>query len=124
MLTVSVTALAVGFTTVSFSGEPSDRGDPNIEYSYAEAAFNVNVTADEIPPPPVVCDADPAAPAWANAILRANPGFKNKTDNKNWIAAVAHQMGQGATFPDQVSGLPIAKNIHPPTTTRPRFTPT
>lgn len=104
-LTVTVTAgAAVGSTTVSFVGDPTTASDPHITFSYDEAAFNVNVIEDTTPPP-VVCDADPAAPAWANAILRAY-GIKNKTDVKNTISAVAGHMGPGAMFDG------IEKNNH------------
>lgn len=54
----------------------------------------------------MVCDADPAAPAWANAILRAN-GIKNKTTIQNTISSVAKHMTNGAMFDG------IVKNAHP-----------
>jgi hypothetical protein len=110
VLTVTVTGVAATApatpTTVTFSGTPSDPNDPHIGYSYAESTFDVTVLDSVTPPPPVVCDADPAAPAWANAILKAN-NVKNKTTVQNTISSVAHHMTQGAMFDG------IAKNIHP-----------
>jgi hypothetical protein len=44
--------------------------------------------------------ANPAAPAWAVAILQVN-GYKASAKNvKNLISMVAHEMLQGAAFPD------------------------
>ncbi|MCA1845293.1 MAG: hypothetical protein LC792_19290 [Actinobacteria bacterium] len=107
ILTVVVSPLAVGQTTISFSGVGDTANDPHLHFSYDQAAFLVNVTAATTPPPPVVCDADPAAPAWANAILKANPNMKNKTTVQNTISSVAHHMTQGAMFDG------VAKNAHP-----------
>jgi hypothetical protein len=107
VLTVVVTpsATTAGQTTISFSGVADTSSDPHITFSYAEATFVVNVTAGTTPPP-VVCDADPAAPAWANAILRAN-GIKNKTTIQNTISSVAKHMTNGAMFDG------VVKNAHP-----------
>lgn len=95
-----------GQTTISFNGVANTAGDPHITFSFVEATFLVNVTTGTTPPPPVVCDADPAAPAWANAILKAN-NMKNKTTVQNTISSVAHHMTQGAVFDG------IVKNAHP-----------
>jgi hypothetical protein len=105
VLTVNVTGLVAGSTTVTFVGTPDTSNDPHITFSYGEATFDVTVTAVTTPPP-VVCDADPAAPAWANAILKAN-GIKNKTTMQNTISSVAHHMTQGAKFDG------VAKSVHP-----------
>ncbi len=57
--------------------------------------------------PPQGCDIDPAAPAWAVAIMQKS-GIKSGT--KQWsdtVTKVAQGMGQGATFGG------YAKNAHP-----------
>lgn len=108
ILTVTVTpnATTAGQALITFSGVGETSNDPHLRFSFDEAAFLVNVTTTVTPPPPSVCDADPAAPAWANAILKAN-GVKNKTTIQNTISAVAHHMTQGAMFGG------FAKNAHP-----------
>jgi hypothetical protein len=105
ILTVIVTPLAVGSTTVTFAEDDSNtNGDPHITWSFAEATFDVNVTAGS---GGNVCDADPAAPAWAAAILQKN-GYKPKSSSfSNYVSQVAHHMGNGATFGG------YAKNAHP-----------
>jgi len=107
VLTVSVTPLTAGTTTVSFIAGPntSTPGDWHVAWSFAEATFDVVVTATSTPGG-TACDVDPAAPAWAVAILQAN-GIKNKTVQQNTIASVAHAMGTGATFAG------VVKNAHP-----------
>ena len=54
---------------------------------------------------PTGCDVDPAAPAWANAILQ-KAGVKSKAAS-NYVSQIAQQMGSGATFGS------YAKNAHP-----------
>jgi hypothetical protein len=105
-LTVVVTPHAAGTAEMTFS-VADDFVPGNAVFALDTARFNVTVTGDgsgggggE------VCDADPAAPAWANAILKAN-GVKNKTAVKNTISSVAQHMTQGAAF----SGY--AKSDHP-----------
>lgn len=104
-LTVVVTPLAVGSTTVSFAiDEANTSNDPHMTFSLAEATFDVNVTAGS---QGSVCDADPAAPAWAAAILQKN-GYKPKASSfSNYVSQVAQHMGNGATFEG------YAKNAHP-----------
>src|ERR1051325_4311067 len=68
-LTVTVTPLAVGSTTVSFVEDAAKTSrDPHLTFSLGEATFDVNVTAST-GGGGNICDADPAAPAWAAAIL-------------------------------------------------------
>lgn len=108
-LTVIVTPLAVGTTTVTFSEDAANTNhDPNLTFSFAQATFDVVVTANNgSNPPPTVCDADPAAPAWAAAILQKN-GYKPKSSNfSNYVSQVANHMSNGATFEG------YAKNAHP-----------
>jgi hypothetical protein len=107
-LSVDVTPLAAGTTSVSFSIDTEKTpSDPHLAFSLVEASFQVNVT----PAPDggggggTECDADPAAPAWANAMLRAG-GYKNKMAT-NLISEVAGAMGPGATFGGEL------KNDHP-----------
>jgi hypothetical protein len=106
-LTVIVTPLAVGTTTVSFAiDEANTSNDPHLTFSLAQATFDVTVT-EGTGGGGNVCDADPAAPAWAAAILQKN-GFKPKSSAfNNYISQVAHHMENGATFEG------FAKNAHP-----------
>ncbi len=92
-VTVDVTGLAVGTSTVTFTGE--ETAPPPSTFTYGGAAFIVNVTDGA---PPAACDADPAAPAWAAAILKAS-GVKNgNTATNNYVAIIAKEMTQGAVF--------------------------
>jgi hypothetical protein len=110
-LTVIVTPLAVGATTVSFQEDAANSNyasDPNLTFSFAEATFDVTVTANGgSGPPPTGCDADPAAPAWAAAMLQKS-GYKPKSSSfGNYVSRVANHMSNGATFEG------FAKNAHP-----------
>lgn len=112
VLTVVVTPLASGDSTITFSID-SDRtsNDPALTFGLDQAAFDVHVADGTITPVETACDADPAAPAWAAAILQAN-GVKAKSATySNSISQVAQQMGTGATFPS--GGDLVAKNDHP-----------
>lgn len=102
----TVQALGTGSTDVTFVVDAArTNNDPKLTFRLDEAAFRVVVTAGSTPPPPVGCDVDPAAPAWANAILQ-KAGIKSKAAT-NYIATIAHEMGPGATFAG------FAKNAHP-----------
>lgn len=106
--TVTVHPVAVGSTNVTFTQVDQDlAADPHMNFSYAQAAFTVNVSDGSITPVETGCDADPAAPAWAAAILQANGVKPGTPASKNLISQVAHNMGNGATF----NG--IVKNDHP-----------
>lgn len=107
-VTATVQALAIGSTNVTFVIDASrTSNDPHLTFRLDEAAFQVVVTAGSItPPPPIGCDADPAAPAWANAILQ-KAGIKPKAGSMNYISEIAHEMGKGASFGG------FAKNAHP-----------
>jgi hypothetical protein len=106
-LGVVVTPHAVGSTNVTFTEGASDlANDPHMKFNYDQAAFTVNVSDGTITGQGSGCDADPAAPAWAAAILQAN-GVKAKGGSANYISQIAHMMGQGATFGGFV------KNAHP-----------
>jgi len=107
-LTVIVTPLAVGSTTISFEEDAlRSSHDPHMTFSFGEATFDVNVTDGSTGGGGNVCDADPAAPAWAAAILQKN-GFKPKASNfSNYVSQVAQHMSNGATFDGW------AKNAHP-----------
>jgi hypothetical protein len=106
-LGVRVTPVALGTTTITFTQGDSDlANDPQMQFNYGQAAFTVNVTAGSTTGGPGTgCDQDPAAPAWAAAILQAN-GLKAKAAT-NYISSIAHMMGTGATFQG------IVKNAHP-----------
>jgi hypothetical protein len=107
-LTVIVTPLAVGSTTVSFAIDSSKtNNDPALGFSLVEATFDVVVADGSNGGGGNVCDADPAAPAWAAAILQKN-GFKPKaTSFSNYVSQVAHHMTNGAMFEGNY------KNEHP-----------
>lgn len=107
-VTATVTASGLGSTNVTFViGDSSTPNDPHLVFRLDEAAFTVNVTEGGVtPPPPTGCDADPAAPAWANAILQ-KAGIKAKPNGPNYVSIIAGEMGQGATFAG------FAKNAHP-----------
>lgn len=101
----TVQALGVGSTDVTFVIDGArTNNDPKLIFRLAEAAFTVNVT-DGTTVTPTGCDADPAAPAWANAILQ-KAGIKSKAAS-NYVSQIAREMGPGATFGGYV------KNAHP-----------
>lgn len=106
-VTATVAAKRIGSTKVSFEiVDSKTSNDPNLTFSLAEASFTVNVTEAPVQPP-VGCDADPAAPAWAAAILKKagiKPGTKQSS---NLVSQIAGEMGPGATFGG------FAKNAHP-----------
>lgn len=103
----TVQALGLGSTNVTFAIDSSrTSNDPKLTFRLDEAAFTVNVTEGVVNPPATGCDADPAAPAWANAILQ-KAGIKPKAGNKNYVSIIAGEMGKGATFAG------FAKNAHP-----------
>lgn len=105
-VTATAQALSIGSTNVTFViGDSSTSNDPKLTFSLVEAAFTVNVV-EGVSPPVVGCDADPAAPAWANAILQ-KAGIKSKAGSPNYVSIIAGEMGKGATFGG------FAKNAHP-----------
>ena len=95
----TVTAHALGTSTVTFAID-SERtsNDPSLTFKLDEAAFMVNVTPLTNGGGGSVCDADPAAPAWAAAILKANGMKPNSAGFKNYISQVAGAMTPGAVF--------------------------
>ena len=106
-VTATVQALGLGTTKVSFViDDARTNNDPKLNFRLDEYAFTVTVTPGSTPPPAVGCDADPAAPAWANAILQ-KAGLKPKAGSTNYVSTIAHEMGKGATFGG------FAKNAHP-----------
>lgn len=93
----TVTAVATGTTDVTFGIIDSKTdNDPALTFNLDQAAFSVTVTEGSTDVPATGCDADPAAPAWANAMLQ-KAGIKAKAAS-NYVAQIAQQMGQGATF--------------------------
>jgi len=105
-LSVGITATGLGSATISFTvTDENTPNDPNLVWSTVEADFIVNVI--EGSGPPTGCDADPAAPAWAAAILQKSgykPGAKQTT---NLISKIAGEMTQQARFAG------FDKNDHP-----------
>lgn len=105
---VTVTALRAGSTTVDFVIDASKtNNDPSLTFHLDEARFIVNVTATTGGGPNTGCDVDPAAPAWAAAILQKSGVKANTKDWNNAVAYVAHIMTNGALYHGFV------KNAHP-----------
>lgn len=100
---VNVQATGLGTAVISFTVTTANvPSDPHITFDAAPADFRINVT--EGSNPPVGCDADPAAPAWANAILQAS-GYKPKAKNfQNWVSIIANEMTQMAMFDGYLKG--------------------
>lgn len=106
-IVATVTAKGLGSTTISFTIDQQNTGnDPNLTFSLVEAAFTVNVTAGTTGGGSS-CDADPAAPAWAAAILKANGVKPGSAAARNYVAQVAGAMTKGAVF------ATFTKNAHP-----------
>jgi hypothetical protein len=104
--TVAVQATGVGGADILFevTGHQSSGGS-NVYWPTTPADFHVNVT--EGAGPSTGCDADPAAPAWAAAILQKSgfkPGAKQTT---NLISQIAGEMQTMADFNN------IHKSSHP-----------
>ena len=116
---VRVTPTAVGSTGVTFSGvilKPTgsvvSTSDTKKDFDFAQAAFNVVVEEADLGDgggTGTVCDRNPAAPAWANAILRANEVKLRGDDRRDVIRSVAREMGKAASFPDRAGNL-VAKS--------------
>lgn len=105
-IVATVTARGIGSTNITFSiDQQNTSNDPNLTFSLVEASFTVNVTAGTTGGSR--CDADPAAPAWAAAILKANGVKPGSAGFKNYISEVAGAMTKGAVFGTYV------KNAHP-----------
>jgi hypothetical protein len=105
-LTVTVTPLTVGTTTITFSELLSDlSNDPHLKFSYAEASFTVAVVDGTVDQHETTCDANPAAPAWAAALLKGN-GVKSKPNGRNYVSEVAQHMTQRAEFDGVVKNAP------------------
>lgn len=102
-LDVTVTPVSsVATTTVTFSGQISTSDNASLnDFTYDGAAFDVSVTNVDLSGgggSGTVCDADPAAPAWAAALLKGNNVKAKGTTYSNYISAVAQHMGPRATF--------------------------
>lgn len=112
--TLTVTGLSAGTANITFTlnelltSESATAGLRS--WTFTTASFTVTVTnGGGAGGDTTYCD-DPAAPAWANHILKANQKKNKKlTDTKvtNYVAAVAHKMGPGTDFDG------IAKTSHP-----------
>jgi hypothetical protein len=98
-VTVTVTPVGVGSTTVSFTGIEKTSQDRNLNLTYDQAAFNVDVTgATGGDSGGSRCDNDRAAPAWARAFLKANDQKAKVKGEPNYVAQVARKMGPGTMF--------------------------
>lgn len=100
---VGVTPADVGDTYVTFTVVDS-KLPHGVKVDPAAARFRVTVTQAELdgdsPSTGTKCDRDPAAPAWANAILKANDVDLRGKDRRDVIRAVAQRMAKAASFPD------------------------
>jgi len=106
-VTATVTSHSVGTAVIHFAIDAQNTAsDPNMTFRTEQADFQVNVTEGG-GTPPVGCDADPAAPAWAAAILQKSGVKANTKDWNNAVASVAHIMTNGALYHGYV------KNAHP-----------
>lgn len=98
VLTVNVHPVGIGTTTISVSELSSDTSnDPNLKFSFGEASFTATVADGVITPIETGCDANPAAPAWAAALIKGN-NLKPKGNSPNYVSLVAQHMTQGAAF--------------------------
>jgi hypothetical protein len=108
-ITATVTSQSVGDAVINFAVDDADtetNGDPHLNFLTSQADFEVHVT-EGAGTPPVGCDADPAAPAWAAAILQKSGVKAYSKDWNNAIAYVAHIMTNAAVYQG------YAKNAHP-----------
>ncbi|MGN6578218.1 MAG: hypothetical protein ACTHKG_21295 [Nocardioides sp.] len=98
-VTVHPLSLSVGQTaTVTFTGDENTSKDPKLDIEYEQAAFDVTLVNAADGGDGTRCDGDPAAPAWARALLKGN-GLKAKVPGEdNYVKSVAKHMGKGATF--------------------------
>lgn len=96
-VTATVTSHGVGSANITFVVDDQDTAnDPALNFRVDQARFTVNVTEGSGGGGNTGCDANPAAPAWANAILQKS-GVKAKAAT-NYVSIIAQGMGQGATF--------------------------
>jgi hypothetical protein len=105
---ITITRAGCGTATVTVRDtDDNTAGGPHARFS--DAIITVNAGACDGGDGGMTTCAQPAAPAWAAAILKANgikPGSKTST---NLISQVAKRMLKGAAFPDG-GGNPIAKS--------------
>lgn len=102
---VTITAHSCGATTLSVIQDRTQghwAGGDNAVFS--DAYITVTVNGCNGGQPPVTTCAEPAAPAWANAILKANTTKGKTPGNANTVSQVAAQMLPGAAFPDWRAG--------------------
>jgi hypothetical protein len=100
-VTVHPLSLALGQTaTVSFTGDEKTSKDPKLDIEYEQAAFDVRLIAGTDGSDGSRCDANPAAPAWARALLKGNDLKAKVPGEPNYVRSVARHMGKGATFDD------------------------
>ena len=109
--TLTVTGVLPGTANITFALNPLTSASATAgqrTWTFTTASFNVVVAPGSTVVPGTYCD-DPAAPAWANHILKANQKKKKLSDRTvtNYVAQVAHQMGPGTDFNS------ITKTTHP-----------
>lgn len=108
---VVVTPVAVGTSQVSFTiSDAKTPGDPRTSFDLGTATFDAVVNAADLSSSNgtgTKCDKNPAAPAWANALLQAN-GMRPRVSS-NYVRQVADRMAKRASFPD-ANGVLVAKD--------------
>lgn len=106
---IRITRAGCGTATVTVrDADDNTAGGPHAQFSDAVITVDAG-TCDGGGGGIITTCAQPAAPAWAAAILKANgikPGSKTSS---NLISQVAKRMVQGAAFPPVGGGAPIAK---------------
>lgn len=111
-LTVEVTPKAVGVDRIAFEVDESKTAAEKGTFTLDTASFDAVVEAADLSQDPgtgTKCDKNPAAPAWAAALLQANHLKPKAKDGENYVKQVARQMERRAAFPD-ASGVPVAKD--------------
>jgi hypothetical protein len=73
-------------------------GNDNRTFDASQADFDVTVEEGAGGGGGTVCDADPAAPAWAAALLKGNAVKAKGSTLSNYVSSVAKHMGPRAAF--------------------------
>jgi len=102
-LPITITGVACGSATIHIDVfDTKTAAPPHVQFS--DASITVTVSDPSCAGGGTVggiseC-AQPAAPAWAAAILKKNGVKANSKESNNVISSVAHTMLKGASFPD------------------------
>jgi hypothetical protein len=112
VLRVVVTPTSVGTDQIAFEIDSVRANkDPRTAFQLGTATFDAVVQAADLSQDPgtgTKCDKNPAAPAWAAALLQANHLKARTKDGRNVVKLVARQMERRASFPSPEG--PVAKD--------------